>query len=69
MKFGHRVYAAEDPRATYLRVTSAGLAGTRGDNTRFMMSRQTEGVADADRDSQSRLGCRPAPAIPFVVAR
>ena len=35
MEFGHRVYATEDPRGAYLRVTSAGLAGTRGGDNRF----------------------------------
>jgi len=50
MKFGHPVYAAEAPRAA-----SAGLAGTRGDDTRQRGSRLTEEVVHADRGSHPGL--------------
>jgi citrate synthase len=49
MKFGHRVFATEDPRGTYQRVPSAGRAGTRGDETCFRMSRRTQEVANAQQ--------------------
>jgi citrate synthase len=42
MGFGHRVYKAEDPRATHLRQMSAELAAASGDDTYYLMSRQME---------------------------
>ena len=73
MKFGHRVDATEYPRSIPPRVTSAGLAGTRGDDTCFRMSRLTEEVVYAERGSHPSLDRRsvpaPRPATPFVTPR
>jgi citrate synthase len=44
MGFGHRVYKAEDPRATHLRRMSAELAAASGDDTYYRMSRRMEEV-------------------------
>lgn len=71
MKFGHRVYATEDPRGDHPRAASAELAGTRGDETCFRRSRLTEEV-HADRDTHLSLDSRSVPApcytAPFVTA-
>jgi citrate synthase len=42
MGFGHRVYKAEDPRATHLRAMSGELAEVSGDDTFYRMSRRME---------------------------
>ncbi len=44
MGFGHRVYKAEDPRASHLRRMSEELADLRGDRTYYEMSRRMEQV-------------------------
>jgi citrate synthase len=44
MGFGHRVYKAEDPRATHLRKMSAELGTASGDDTYYRMSRRMEEV-------------------------
>ncbi len=49
MGFGHRVYKAEDPRATHLRQMSAELAAASGDDTYYLMSRQMEETVLAER--------------------
>jgi citrate synthase len=49
MGFGHRVYKAEDPRATVLRKLSAELAETAGDETYYQMSRRMEEVVLAEK--------------------
>ncbi len=49
MGFGHRVYKAEDPRATHLRQMSAELAGAAGDDTYYQMSRQMEETVFAEK--------------------
>jgi citrate synthase len=73
MKFGHRVYATEHPRPIHPRMAAAELAGTRGDDTCFRMSRLTEEVVHAECGSNPSLDRRsvPAPrhATPLVTAR
>jgi citrate synthase len=49
MGFGHRVYKAEDPRATHLRAMSGELAEASGDDTFYRMSRRMEEVVLAER--------------------
>jgi citrate synthase len=49
MGFGHRVYKAEDPRATVLRKLSAELAEAAGDETYYRMSRRMEEVVLAEK--------------------
>jgi citrate synthase len=49
MGFGHRVYKAEDPRASYLRQMSAELAAASGDETYYRMSRRMEEVVFAEK--------------------
>jgi citrate synthase len=49
MGFGHRVYKAEDPRATVLRKLSAELAEAAGDETYYQMSRRMEEVVLAEK--------------------
>jgi citrate synthase len=44
MGFGHRVYKAEDPRASHLRRMSEELADMRGDRMYYDMSRRMEQV-------------------------
>jgi citrate synthase len=72
MKFGHRVYATENPRGEHPRAASAELAGTRGDDTPFRRSRLTEEVVHADRGTHPRPDRRSVPpprcAVPFVTA-
>ncbi len=72
MKFGHRVYATENPRGNHPRAASAELAGTRGDETCFRRSRLTEEVVHAERGTHPSLDRRSAPAprhaAPFVTA-
>jgi citrate synthase len=48
MGFGHRVYQAEDPRATRLRALSQELAAD-GDDTFYRMSRRMEEVVLAEK--------------------
>ena len=48
MGFGHRVYKAEDPRATHLRRLSAELAAA-GDDTYYRMSRRMEEVVFTEK--------------------
>ncbi len=55
MDFGHRAYPTEDPLAACLRVTSAGHAGTRGDDTCFGMSRRNEEVVAMTRQARHAL--------------
>ena len=71
MKFGHRVFATEVPLATAPRVASAGLAGTRGDDTWFRKSRRTQEVVHAAQDRLSSRRSAPASrhASPRVTAR
>lgn len=47
MGFGHRVYKAEDPRASHLRRMSEELAAAAGDDTYYRMSRRIEEVVFA----------------------
>jgi citrate synthase len=49
MGFGHRVYKAEDPRATHLRRLSAELAAAADDDTYFLMSRRMEEIVRAEK--------------------
>src|SRR5450755_2271487 len=49
MGFGHRVYKAEDPRATHLREFSAELAEASGDAVYYRMSREMEEVVAAEK--------------------
>ena len=49
MGFGHRVYRAEDPRATHLREMSAELAAASGDATYYQMSRRMEEAVFAEK--------------------
>ena len=49
MGFGHRVYKAEDPRATHLREMSAELAARSGDDTYYRMSRAMEETVLAEK--------------------
>ena len=49
MGFGHRVYKAEDPRATHLREMSGELAQAGGDDTYYRMSRRMEEVVLAEK--------------------
>jgi citrate synthase len=49
--FGHRVYRAEDPRATHLRVISEELGKRTGQEKLYLMS-QARG---ADREGEKRL--------------
>jgi citrate synthase len=48
MGFGHRVYKAEDPRATHLRRLSAELAAAQ-DDTYYLMSRRMEEVVLSEK--------------------
>jgi citrate synthase len=49
MGFGHRVYKAEDPRATHLRAMSAELAAASGDDAYYRMSARMEEVVMAEK--------------------
>jgi citrate synthase len=49
MGFGHRVYTTEDPRATHLRLISAELADSAGDDTWYRMSRRIEEIVFAEK--------------------
>src|SRR5262249_34725611 len=49
MGFGHRVYKAEDPRATHLRRMSRELAEASGDDTYYRMSKEMEEVVHAEK--------------------
>lgn len=49
MGFGHRVYRAEDPRATHLQRMSAELSAASGDDTYYQMSRRMEEVVFAEK--------------------
>jgi citrate synthase len=49
MGFGHRVYKAEDPRASHLRRMSAELGSASGDDTYYRMSRRMEEVVLAEK--------------------
>jgi 2-methylcitrate synthase len=49
MRFGHRVYTTEDPRATHLRLISAELADSAGDDTWYRMSRRMEELVFAEK--------------------
>jgi citrate synthase len=47
--FGHRVYHAEDPRATHLRKMSSDLGKSSGQSKWFEMSRQIEEFVRAEK--------------------
>ncbi len=49
MGFGHRVYKAEDPRASHLRQFSGELAAASGDDTYYLMSRRMEETVFAEK--------------------
>jgi len=49
MGFGHRVYKAEDPRATILRKLSGELAATAADDTYYRMSLRMDEVVRAEK--------------------
>jgi citrate synthase len=49
MGFGHRVYKAEDPRASHLRQMSGELAAAAGDDSYYRMSRRMEEVVFAEK--------------------
>ena len=48
MGFGHRVYKAYDPRATYLKTFAQGIAEDTGNNDLFEMSRRIEEIMDRE---------------------
>lgn len=58
--FGHRVYKAEHPRASYLRQMPAGVDGASGDS-RDRMSRPMEEVVLAEKDRYPNVDFLAAP--------
>lgn len=48
MGFGHRVYKAYDPRATYLKTFAEGIAKDTGNIDLFTMSKQIESIMDRE---------------------
>jgi len=56
MGFGHRVYKAYDPRATYLKTFAKGLAEDTGNQKLYEMSRRIEEVM---RDAVAAKGIHP----------
>ncbi len=66
MGFGHRVYTAEDPRATRLRQISAELADASGDDTWYRMSRRMEEVVFAERGLRPNVDFYAASAYHYL---
>jgi citrate synthase len=52
MGFGHRVYKAYDPRATYLKTFAEGIAQDTGNNALFEKSQRIEEVMDREVGSK-----------------
>ena len=48
MGFGHRVYKAFDPRATYLKTFAEGIAEDTGNTELFTMSKKIETIMDRE---------------------
>jgi citrate synthase len=48
MGFGHRVYKAYDPRATYLKTFAKGIAQDTGNTSLFEMSQKIEEIMDRE---------------------
>ena len=52
MGFGHRVYKAYDPRATYLKTFAEGIAQDTGNMNLFTMSQKIESIMDREVGSR-----------------
>lgn len=52
MGFGHRVYKAYDPRATYLKTFTEGIAQDTGNMNLFTMSKKIESIMDREVGSR-----------------
>tara|TARA_B100000959_G_scaffold265948_1_gene307934 strand:- start:107 stop:715 length:609 start_codon:yes stop_codon:yes gene_type:complete len=48
MGFGHRVYKAYDPRATYLKTFAEGIAEDTGNTSLFNLSKRIESIMDRE---------------------